>query len=138
VWELNPVGGVGAYNLEETMRATQPLDRRGTYLPAHNVYVVVLAELGIVGFVIYTLALLNPLRNLFSSERLLTLTAACLFGFSLMILFEFYYWLSPPMRPAMFWVLGMIWGLQIRQSASVEDPVLHEEQSASVGMRQTT
>ncbi|MEL6271553.1 MAG: O-antigen ligase family protein, partial [Chloroflexota bacterium] len=129
VWQLNPVAGVGGYNLQPTMVDTQPLDRNNLFLPAHNIYLIVLAELGVVGMMLYTAGLLVPLRNLFSSDRTLVLTAAAVLGFALLILFDFYYWWPPAMRPTMYWLLGMVWGLRAREVVAqmVPEPVAEEE-----------
>jgi hypothetical protein len=41
-----------------------------------------------------------------------------------MILFEYYFWLTYAMRPLTFWLLGMIWGLQIQQPQAVTNETI--------------
>ncbi|MEO1444033.1 MAG: hypothetical protein AAFV33_26780, partial [Chloroflexota bacterium] len=55
--------------------------------------------------------------------------AAAVLGFALLILFDFYYWWPPAMRPTMYWLLGMVWGLRAREVVAqmVPEPVAEEE-----------
>ncbi len=118
VFQDHPLLGVGSRNLYNVI-VFEPPDRHGIHLPAHNVYVVVLAELGIIGGLLYTAGLLLPLRGLFSQDRVQVLLAATLLALALMILFEFLFWGAAALRPLTFVLLGMLWGLQSTQREGV-------------------
>jgi hypothetical protein len=121
IFQQNPIHGTGLYNLYSAI-APLPPDRHGAHVPAHNVYMVILAELGVIGGVLYAAGLWSPLRWLFSKDRERFLVSAVILTFSVMILFEYYFWLSYSMRPFTFWILGLAWGLHARSIAGEQAP----------------
>ncbi len=118
LFQRDPVRGVGLYNLLERLRYIPP-DPVSIQLPAHNVYLVVFAELGVVGGVLYALGLWYPLRGLWTRHGGQFIAGGALLAFSLMILFEYYFWSSSEMRMLTFWLLGTMWGLQVRNEGTV-------------------
>lgn len=122
-WELftrHPVRGVGAENVQ-IMVASMPPDQHGMRLPAHNVYMLVLAEMGVIGGVLYAAGLWLPIRGLLSRHRSEFLLAAGVVVFSLIIIFDFYFWGFRAVRPITFWLLGMLWGVQTQGREPVTD-----------------
>jgi hypothetical protein len=118
VFQNDPVRGVGLYNLTEALRYIPP-DAFSRQLPAHNVYLVVLAELGVIGGVLYALGLWVPLRGLWTRHGGQFIAGVALLAFSVMILFEYYFWSSSEMRMLTFWLLGTLWGLQVRNAGEI-------------------
>jgi len=93
IFRMHPLRGVGAGNLMVTI-ANQGQSEAWPILPAHNVYIVVLAELGGIGGIVFLAACLTTLFGSFRkrSGQLLSLWPLCFLAVCLVMLLDFYFW----------------------------------------------
>lgn len=114
-----PILGVGAGNLMAEVGRIYG-DSTRELLPVHNVYLYLWAEVGIPGFVLFMLAYLSLLRSLLWSMRrdpASWIWGGALLGIASIMFFDNYWWAVHPFRVLLFWVIGLAWGLSLRQPA---------------------
>lgn len=74
LWKTNPIIGVGPGNFNEAFVSsdlgyTQELSQKTTTIVAHNMYIEILAEFGIIGFFVFLTICFFSLKNLFMLDR---------------------------------------------------------------------
>jgi hypothetical protein len=112
IFMANALTGVGLGALPLAMRAYFP-DLPVDYQPAHVALFTASAELGILGGLLYTIALFGPWLALILNRRRLVFSPALIYASGLLLavtivgLFDYYTWLLAPGR---FWQ-WMAWGL---------------------------
>jgi putative inorganic carbon (hco3(-)) transporter len=119
VWLKSPFLGVGAGNLPleiAHLRAAYS----GLLLPVHNVFLYVLAELGIVGFVCLFMGLSSIWGQAHrANTREIQIVAVSFIGLSLIMCFDFYFWEESRLRMLFFLWMGLYWGYRWRSASSV-------------------
>jgi O-antigen ligase len=105
VTQTAPLTGVGAGNLGMAITSLYPPNSVPImpYLPVHNVYFFILAELGLIGLALFSLSLMLMIRS-----------AGVWFGLYLAIiclmLFDNYLWAVHPFRILLMLVFAFSWG----------------------------
>lgn len=105
-----PLHGVGIGNLVIEIGLWRDPPDSPLLIPVHNVYLMVLAELGLIGFVFYGMGCLAILAKFRQQPVVVTLFLAI----CLSMLFDFYFWHHFRMRLLFFWVVGLCWGYLLR------------------------
>lgn len=86
--------------------------------PAHNAYLTLLAELGVVGFVCFITGLVPLIGGLRQQASFPVSIVSCgVLAMLIVMLTEFHFWLDPHWRMFLFWWLGLWWGLKLNSSA---------------------
>lgn len=106
-----PMFGVGYQNFVLKMKVLSPLELKSyQYQPVHNLYLLILAEIGILGFVSFLLFLLMLMR--YSIVRLFNLEVLTLFSILVGILFisffDHYFFTIQQGRLIFFLVAGLL------------------------------
>jgi O-antigen ligase len=110
ILEAHPIIGVGNGTLILSIGRMWP-ESRVLLLPAHNVYVFVWAELGVIGVFLLLMGLLGALTRLHRRNGLaVVVMSALLLAICVAMVFDFYFWGDVRSRALLFWVLGMGWG----------------------------
>jgi O-antigen ligase len=110
VIQQSPILGVGADNLMLAIIRNRA-DSNAILLPAHNVYLVIWAELGVIGLVLFLAACLSVLIRSRLRNGIGVFTWGCCFlALCIVMGFDYYFWGDYRSRVLMFWVLGMWWG----------------------------
>lgn len=111
----NPLLGCGAGNLLTAIvdLSAEVIDER---YPAHNVYLVIQAELGVVGLIIF---LAGCARILIDRSRKAAIWQACWLVLCIVMLFDYYPWYDHRSRVMLFGVIGMWWGHQLQAETAV-------------------
>jgi hypothetical protein len=111
----HPIRGSGEGNLMIRVGRNHLIPTGRALLPAHNVFLVVLAELGIPGLILFLLACVTVLRRLFGPLQgpAFVWTVAFLAWVAIMP-FDYYPWLDYRTRLLTFWIVGMWWGYLLR------------------------
>lgn len=80
-------------------------------LPAHNSFVFIWAELGVIGLLLFCLVLIPPLNALHSQNHW-TIWVSCgaMLAICIAMLFDFYFWGDLRSRTLLMWSLGIAWG----------------------------
>lgn len=117
-WDVaqeNLVVGVGEYNLMVAVGRNVLAPTVPTLLPAHNAFFVILADLGIVGVILFALACITILSTLLRNPQgpLLIWTLAFVAWFVILLL-DYYPWADYRGRLLMLWLVGMWWGYRMR------------------------
>lgn len=106
----NPILGVGHGNLMVNiglLRADSP----DLLLPAHNVFYVIYAELGLVGLMLLTLGCLGIMSYLRpGNDPAGVMLSLCFAALTLIMLLDFYLWSEARSRLLLLWVVGLCWG----------------------------
>ena len=85
--------------------------------PAHNVYLVILAELGIVGLALFLVGTVSILGHWWlHAQKLRFVWGACVFALMVTMLFDYYWWGDHRSRMLLFWVIGLCWGYTLQVS----------------------
>ena len=112
--EENPVLGVGngasvmAYGREWA-------GSKQLLLPAHNTYVYIWSELGVIGVFLFITALLSLLRLLHPRNGQPILILGLALGCTMIVMgFDYYFWGEPRSQVLLFWLAGMMWGYVAR------------------------
>lgn len=105
-----PLQGVGMGNLMIEIGFWRDVPDNPLLLPVHNVYLMVMAELGLIGFVFYGMGCFGILARLRDNPIIGTMFLAI----CLSMLFDFYFWHQLRMRLLFFWVIGLCWGYLLR------------------------
>ena len=114
VWAQQPALGTGIDGLRPALNTLPPdPDFSLGVLVAHNVYIVVLAEFGvIVAVILFAAALIFPLRRLFTARPLRSvLSLLALLTVCGMMMWDYYFWHGYPLRMLVLWLSGLAWGL---------------------------
>lgn len=123
IFQSNPLFGVGLGNFLPALGIIQQPLSFGLYLqPVHNIFLLLLAEIGIVGFLFFAMFLLQTFRRLvdtyisnksINSQTVViisSLSAICLLG-----LFD-HYWITIQQGQLLFAViLGIAWGVSSQE-----------------------
>jgi len=97
-------------------------------LPAHNTYLVVWAELGLIGLALYCAAIWQTLRlTLFRNPtRSIFIFGLSLLAISAVGLFDYYFWSDPRSQILFFIDIGLVWQQIVREhSAPFVPPSRH-------------
>jgi hypothetical protein len=87
------------------------ISAHGFLQPAHNAYLTVWAELGLPGLLLFSLICWTMIRRFRRASRVeATVMGACWLAISIVMLFEFHFWLDAHWRVALLWVIGLCWG----------------------------
>ena len=99
-------------------------------LPAHNTYLMIWSELGIVGVGLWLAGLLTIIVQLRPNQQpLLTIWAGCILALSVIMITDFYFWGDVRSRTMLFWAIGLGWGIRyILQKADDKTEVLDPTQ----------
>lgn len=126
VIEEAPALGVGENNLMVEVGSNNAIPDKLVLLPAHNVFLVVWAELGVVGLILFLLICGNILVRITSSQsrEVLIWTLAFLAWFVIMFL-DYYPWLDYRTRLITLWIMGMWWGYNLRSDHEVVSSEAH-------------
>ncbi|MEM6284842.1 MAG: O-antigen ligase family protein, partial [Chloroflexota bacterium] len=81
-------------------------------LPPHNVYVIVLAELGLPGLILFLSGITATVYGAVCYRRypLANLWSYCLLAMLAIMLLDYYFWLDYRSNMLVWWVLGLYWG----------------------------
>lgn len=104
-----PLVGVGSGNLMVTISKLQA-GLNNVYLPAHNVYLVVWAETGLVGIFLFITACSQTTKGLRMQPTELLILSCCTLTIYLIMIFDYYFWMDLRSRIALFLCLGLWWG----------------------------
>ncbi len=115
--------GVGANNVMLKIAYLNPLDEK-LLLPIHNVYLLIWAEVGLIGLGLFIFAIGASLRQIKRDASIFWIGAV--FSLLLIMLVDYYLWGDYPSRLMFFIVLGAFWE---RQSSRLAD---QESQIASI------
>ena len=117
VLQRAPFLGVGVHNLVLAIAANHSGDAQvQLLLPAHNAYLMILAELGIPGLVLFLVSdALLVFRSWRSLNTAIIALGGCLLAVAVIMLFDFYYWDDHRSRTQLFWVVGAWWGYFLRE-----------------------
>lgn len=119
VWLKSPYLGIGAGNLPLEI-AHLRAGYSGLLLPVHNVFLYVLAELGLVGFVALFMGLSSIWGQVHrANSRETQIFAVTFIGLSLIMCFDFYFWEELRLRMLFFLWMGLYWGYCWRSASSV-------------------
>ncbi len=102
ILEKSPWRGIGANHLMVEISHLHPFNTQ-ILLPAHNAFLMVWAELGVVGVGLVVMTFWPALRQP-------TPWRFCLLAVALVMLFDFYFWGDFRMRLLWLFVVGMMWG----------------------------
>lgn len=120
VIESHPILGVGENNLMVAVGHNKITPDKPVLLPAHNVFLVIQAELGIAGLVLFGLACITILIQLFRRPTgglfIWTLGFLALF---LIMPFDYYVWMDYRSRLLLLWTVGMWWGYRLHADQNV-------------------
>lgn len=96
VWLQNPITGIGYGAYTAALERAFPGSPAWSYQPIHNSFLLMLAEIGILGFAAFCFLLSPILRLLWRSRRSVHGAFACSFALALLILalFDHYLWSS--------------------------------------------
>jgi len=115
VIQKSPVLGVGASNLMPEIAQLYPEESPTPRLPVHNVFMLIWAELGIPGLVLFSLGCLAIIVQMRPGNGISAFTwAACFLAICVVNLFDNYFWAIMPMRVIFFWAIGLWWGFALR------------------------
>jgi len=110
VWAERPLLGTGLDGLRPALLELPPDEGFSLgVLAAHNVYVVVLAELGALGLGLFAAALWFPLRRLWAARGAEQLILLALLTVCVMMLWDYYFWHGYPLRALVLWLSGLAW-----------------------------
>lgn len=110
----HPILGVGQDNLMTAVGRDKTSPEESVLLPAHNVFLVILSELGIAGLILFVLVCGTLLVSLFRQPtgELFIWTLAFLALF-LTMPFDYYAWMDYRARLLLLWLVGMWWGYKL-------------------------
>lgn len=116
----NLIVGVGAGNLMTEVGYVRS-GTRELLLPAHNVFWVIWAELGLVGLFLLVLTALYSLMRLHPRNHFgVFVWGSCLAAIYIVMLIDFYYWGDFRSRILYLWVIGFWWGYSLLKGATPE------------------
>lgn len=112
VIKKEPILGVGEGNLMVHVGRNNPFPKVSVLLPAHNTFLVVWAELGILGLILFILACGTVLAHLFvqSEGTATSIWSLAFLAWAVIMAFDYYPWLDYRTRLLTFWIIGMWWG----------------------------
>ena len=116
VIKSNLLLGVGGGNLMTAIARTTANSASATQLvlPAHNVFWVVLAELGIVGLILYVLCLIQPITRLHPRHGKAQVTLGYgLLAIYVMMVFDYYFWGDLRSQLILISTTGLWWGYHL-------------------------
>ncbi len=120
VLQRSPFLGVGVHNLvREIARLHQGDPPLQLLLPVHNAYVMIWAEMGIPGLVLFLTGfapLIVHSRRVYGSA--IIALGGCLLAIAVIMLLDFYFWDDHRSRTLLFWIIGVWWGCFIPKGAS--------------------
>ena len=130
----HPIQGSGAHNL---IFAIVELNRDNPFrvlLPAHNAFLMIAADLGIVGLLLVLLAGAWLFRGGYKLHSLphniyreLRIWQACMLAVVVVMVLDFYFWGDFRSRVMVFWIIGMLWGtLMSHKKLAVKESVTDE------------
>lgn len=103
----SPLLGVGANNLLLAIGQRNPQVSR-LLLPVHNAYLMIWAELGLVGLILFGAGALSSLRYLLPRYGVDGATwACCWLAICIIMLLDYYFWGDYPSRTLLLWCLGI-------------------------------
>ncbi len=117
-----PAIGVGPNNLGVALSAlrTDFVNPDLDPLPAHNIFLYVWAEQGIIGFFLIAIIFVSMLSRLsLRNNTALILWSSAFLALLLVMLLDYQIWSEPRTRMVLYWALGMWWG-----SHTLEDRAL--------------
>lgn len=114
-----PLLGVGGNNLMVEISHLHPFEAE-LLLPAHNAFLMIWAEHGVVGLILVLLSFYPIIRHFHpQQEREVFLWGGCLLAIALVMLFDFYFWGDFRSRTLWFFVLGMWWGANLGKTTEL-------------------
>lgn len=113
----SPLFGVGIHNLVLAIAALhQGEPSLQLLLPAHNTYMVIWAELGLPGLLLFVAGgAVLIIRSRRQAGVAVVLLGGCLLAFGVIMLFDFYFWDDHRSRTLLFWIIGLWWGYSFRE-----------------------
>ena len=111
VVQQTPLIGAGAGNLMTEIAHRHITDDYA--LPAHNVFMVALGELGVPGLVLWLACCAAALRRPRSSAVTVDVVIwrGCFLALCVVMLFDYYWWVDHRSQVVLFGVLGLVWGM---------------------------
>jgi|GEM_PF-385902 len=90
-------------------------------LPAHNAYIHLWSELGIVGTALFVMGLISTvnLAHPQNGQRVVIIGLA-LVGVMIIMLFDYYFWGEPRSQWLLLWLVGIMWGYASRADVDTE------------------
>lgn len=101
LWSRSPIFGVGAGNFTQAYFEEKPGSHLWEYQPAHNIFLLTLAENGIIAFVFFALFIILTLKNVFKRSFPLFTFAACFIALGL---FDHFFFTDQSGR-IIFWIV---------------------------------
>jgi O-antigen ligase len=118
VWRESPFLGLGAGNLSLAIGHLRE-GFFGLLLPVHNVFLFIMAELGIVGFLAFFMGLSAIWGQAHrANSREIQIIAVSFIGLSLASCFDFYFWDELRWRMLFFLWMALYWGYRYRAASS--------------------
>ncbi len=110
--KTSPFLGVGVHNLMLTISALHPDDPVSLLrFPAHNAYVMMWAEIGIPGLILFLGTYISVvLRSVKSHRTTIVVLGGCLLAMAAIMMFDFYFWADHRSRTLLLWVVALWWG----------------------------
>jgi hypothetical protein len=107
--------GVGSNNLMREISFINTAPPHVRRYPVHNAYLVMRAEGGVPGLILFGLACLSILSGLRRTQSRAFIWACAFCGICLVMLVEFYFWSSHHSQVLLFFVLAMYWGSNLTE-----------------------
>ncbi|MEO8391694.1 MAG: O-antigen ligase family protein [Chloroflexota bacterium] len=123
----SPFIGVGVHNLMLTIGAQHPNDPP-TFLrlPVHDAYLMMWAEIGIPGLLLFlSTYLLLIYRSWRSGNASTTILGGCFIAIAVIMLFDFYFWNDHRSRTLLLWMAGLWWGIFLSERNQSPDQTVN-------------
>jgi hypothetical protein len=118
VWRESPFLGLGAGNLSLAIGHLRE-GFSGLLLPVHNVFLFIMAELGVIGFLAFFMGLTAIWGQAHrANSREIQIMAVSFIGLSLASCFDFYFWDELRWRMLFFLWMALYWGYRYRDASS--------------------